>query len=76
MHAALSEQLGEAASWQCPPGGLFFWLQLNTPGIDTCTLLPEAMARGRSLQLGLYLPDQNRRGSFRSDGHHQRIAER
>ena len=45
MHAALSEQLGEAANWQCPPGGLF-WLQLNTPGIDTRTLLPEAMARG------------------------------
>lgn len=52
MHAALSEQLGEAASWQCPPGGLFFWLQLNTPGIDTRTLLPEAMARGLAFMPG------------------------
>jgi DNA-binding transcriptional MocR family regulator len=52
MHAALSEQLGEAANWQCPPGGLFFWLQLNTPGIDTRTLLPEAMARGLAFMPG------------------------
>ena len=52
MHAALSAELGGLAHWQCPPGGLFFWLQLNHEGVDTRTLLPKALERGLAFMPG------------------------
>jgi DNA-binding transcriptional MocR family regulator len=39
---ALQRNFGELASWQMPPGGLFFWLTLNRH-IDTRLLLPKAI---------------------------------
>jgi len=42
---------GGLATWQLPPGGLFFWLQLARP-IDTRALLSEAIARGVAFMPG------------------------
>jgi len=39
---ALRRHFGDIASWQTPPGGLFFWLTLNRR-IDTRLLLPKAI---------------------------------
>ena len=41
---ALERHLGEFATWDTPPGGLFFWVRLN-PGIDPQALLARAMPR-------------------------------
>ena len=41
---ALRQHFGDIASWQTPPGGLFFWLTLRKP-VDTRLLLPEAIRR-------------------------------
>ncbi len=41
---ALNTYFSDLATWQKPPGGLFFWLKLRKP-IDTRTLLPEAIRR-------------------------------
>jgi DNA-binding transcriptional MocR family regulator len=42
--AALSRHLGNAAAWQTPPGGLFFWARLAR-GIDAGALLARAIER-------------------------------
>ncbi len=42
FEAALRRHFGDIASWQTPPGGLFFWLTLNRC-IDTRLLLPKAI---------------------------------
>src|SRR5216684_3625686 len=48
---ALERYLGKFATWQMPPGGLFFWLTLSRR-IDTRTLLPEAIQRGVAFMPG------------------------
>ncbi|BAL23864.1 PLP-dependent aminotransferase family protein [Azoarcus sp. KH32C] len=40
--AALRRHFGDIATWETPPGGLFFWLTL-TRRIDTRALLPKAI---------------------------------
>jgi DNA-binding transcriptional MocR family regulator len=54
---ALQRHLGKVATWEMPPGGLFFWLKLTRP-IDTRTLLPEAIQRGVAFMPGeAFFPD-------------------
>jgi len=48
---ALERHLGKFATWQLPPGGLFFWITLARP-LDTRTLLPEAIQRGVAFMPG------------------------
>lgn len=48
---ALRRHLGSIATWQTPPGGLFFWLTLER-NIDTRALLPEALRRGVAFMPG------------------------
>ena len=53
----LQRHLGEAASWEMPPGGLFFWLKLKRP-VDSRALLPEAIRRGVAFMPGEpFFPD-------------------
>ncbi|HJV27383.1 MAG TPA: PLP-dependent aminotransferase family protein [Aromatoleum sp.] len=42
FEAALRRHFGDIATWETPPGGLFFWLTLNRR-IDTRELLPKAI---------------------------------
>jgi 2-aminoadipate transaminase len=49
--AALKRHLGTLASWQIPPGGLFFWLTLNEK-LDTRLLLAEAIEAGVAFMPG------------------------
>ncbi|MGV8934301.1 MAG: hypothetical protein ACOH1I_06740 [Gallionellaceae bacterium] len=51
FEAALRLHFGDLASWQTPPGGLFFWLTLNRR-IDTRLLLPKAIADGVAFMPG------------------------
>lgn len=49
--AKLRRHFGDLASWQTPPGGLFFWLTLNRR-IDTRLLLPQAIEAGVAFMPG------------------------
>lgn len=49
--AALKRHLGTLASWQIPPGGLFFWLTLNQK-LDTRLLLANAIEAGVAFMPG------------------------
>jgi DNA-binding transcriptional MocR family regulator len=49
--AALQRHLGAVATWEVPPGGLFFWMTLNQSR-DTRELLPEAIRRGVAFMPG------------------------
>lgn len=49
--AALKRHLGTLASWQIPPGGLFFWLTLNQK-LDTRLLLADAIEAGVAFMPG------------------------
>ncbi len=51
--AALRRHFAHLATWQTPPGGLFFWLQLKRK-IDTRQLLPKAIA-----QNVIFMPGEN-----------------
>jgi len=54
----LQRYLGEVASWDMPPGGLFFWLRLKRR-MDSRALLPEAIRRGVAFMPGEpFFPDQ------------------
>jgi DNA-binding transcriptional MocR family regulator len=54
---ALTRHLGDKASWQLPPGGLFFWLSLRRR-IDTRALLEPAIARNLAFMPGeLFFPE-------------------
>jgi 2-aminoadipate transaminase len=44
MHEALTEHLGEMASWTQPEGGIFTWVTLSG-GIDTWEMFPAAIER-------------------------------
>jgi len=51
FEAVLGLHFGDLASWQTPPGGLFFWLTLNRR-IDTRQLLPRAIEAGVAFMPG------------------------
>jgi 2-aminoadipate transaminase len=51
FEAALRRHFGDLASWQTPPGGLFFWLTLKHR-IDTRLLLPRAIEAGVAFMPG------------------------
>ena len=51
FESALRRHFGDLASWQTPPGGLFYWLTLNRR-IDTRLLLPKAIAAGVAFMPG------------------------
>lgn len=51
FEAALHLHFSDLASWQIPPGGLFFWLTLNRQ-IDTRQLLPKAIEAGVAFMPG------------------------
>lgn len=51
FEAALRSHFGDLATWQTPPGGLFFWLTLNR-SIDTRLLLPKAIEAGVAFMPG------------------------
>jgi DNA-binding transcriptional MocR family regulator len=51
FEAALRRHFSDLASWQTPPGGLFFWLTLNRR-IDTRKLLPRAIDAGVAFMPG------------------------
>ncbi len=51
FEAALQHHFGDLASWQTPPGGLFFWLTLNRR-IDTRQLLSRAIVEGVAFMPG------------------------
>ncbi len=51
FEAALRRHFGDIASWQMPPGGLFFWLTLNRC-MDTRLLLPKAIEAGVAFMPG------------------------
>ncbi len=51
FESALRRHFGDLASWQIPPGGLFFWLTLNRR-IDTRLLLPLAIEAGVAFMPG------------------------
>jgi DNA-binding transcriptional MocR family regulator len=49
----LQQHFAGLASWQCPKGGLFFWLTLNSANaIDTRELLPKAIEQGVAFMPG------------------------
>jgi 2-aminoadipate transaminase len=47
----LRRHFADLASWQTPPGGLFYWLTLNR-SIDTRLLLPKAIEAGVAFMPG------------------------
>lgn len=49
--AALARHMRPVATWETPPGGLFFWLTLKRR-IDTRALLPRAIERGVAFMPG------------------------
>ncbi len=49
--AALQRHFGDLASWELPPGGLFFWLKLSA-ALDTRELLSEAIRQGVAFMPG------------------------
>lgn len=51
FESALRRHFGDLASWQTPPGGLFFWLTLNRR-TDTRLLLPLAIEAGVAFMPG------------------------
>jgi 2-aminoadipate transaminase len=56
---ALEKHLPENVSWYVPKGGYFVWVRI--PGVDTATLLTQALAEGVSFIPGkfFYQDDQN-----------------
>ncbi len=51
FEVALRRHFGDLASWQTPPGGLFYWLTLNR-SMDTRLLLPKAIDAGVAFMPG------------------------
>ena len=51
MDIALSEHLGELATWDVPTGGLFFWARLREP-IDTRPVLTRTLSRNVAFMPG------------------------
>jgi len=59
FHAALTEHFTGLAQWDCPQGGLFFWLRLNNASIDTDRLLQQSIAEGFAFMPGRHFFDSN-----------------
>jgi DNA-binding transcriptional MocR family regulator len=56
--AELARTFGELATWQIPPGGLFFWLWLRRR-VDTRALLARSIERGVAFMPGEpFFPDE------------------
>jgi 2-aminoadipate transaminase len=51
FQTALQQHFSELADWNCPQGGLFFWLTLKQP-LDTRTLLAAALAQNVAFMPG------------------------
>jgi 2-aminoadipate transaminase len=51
FEAALQEHFSDLADWNCPQGGLFFWLTLKQP-LDTRTLLKSALEQNVAFMPG------------------------
>ncbi|WP_047391179.1 PLP-dependent aminotransferase family protein [Chitinibacter sp. ZOR0017] len=51
MQAALQRELADEAEWECPAGGLFFWLRLRRP-IDALALMQQGLAQGLAVMPG------------------------
>ena len=68
---SLERHLGKLATWQLPPGGLFFWLTLAQP-LDTRTVLTEAIERGVAFMPGepFYPDSAQTRGTLRLNFSH------
>lgn len=45
MATALRNHMPEGCSWEAPPGGMFFWVNLP-PSVDAVDLLPKAVSHG------------------------------
>ncbi|MBU1426586.1 MAG: PLP-dependent aminotransferase family protein [Gammaproteobacteria bacterium] len=73
---ALRRHFGGLASWQTPPGGLFFWLTLNR-SIDTRLLLPQAIEAGVAFMPGepFYSEETGGRGRLRLNFSHASEAQ-
>jgi len=71
FEARLHERLGSLASWERPPGGLFFWLKLKRP-IDTRTLLSASIAQNVAFMPGesFYADPQQGVGTLRLNFSH------
>lgn len=71
FQTALQRHFADLATWQIPPGGLFFWLTLNRR-IDTRLLLPKAIEQGVAFMPGEpFLPvDQGSCGQLRLNFSH------
>jgi DNA-binding transcriptional MocR family regulator len=76
FEAALRRHFGDLASWQTPPGGLFFWLTLNRC-IDTRQLLHKAIEEGVAFMPGEpFLPTEvDRCGQLRLNFSHASDAQ-
>lgn len=67
---ALDRHFGALARWEIPEGGLFFWLRLHD-GLDTRTLLPEALRRGVAFMPGEeFYPGEPEAGTMRLNFSH------
>lgn len=71
FEAQLQAHFGELATWHCPPGGLFYWLTLQSQ-IDTRTLLPAALAANVAFMPGepFFAEDGAGRGQLRLNFSH------
>jgi 2-aminoadipate transaminase len=67
----LRRHFGDLATWRNPPGGLFFWLQLERR-LDTRTLLTEAIRRGVAFMPGecFFAADPGPSGTLRLNFSH------
>jgi len=68
---ALKRHLAPFATWETPPGGLFFWLRLHA-SLDTRTLLPAALERGVAFMPGepFFAQEQGARSALRLNFSH------
>ncbi len=46
MRDALTQHFSDLATWQVPRGGMFFWLTLKNPKLDTLALMARAVQAG------------------------------
>ncbi|OMH30262.1 PLP-dependent aminotransferase family protein [Motiliproteus sp. MSK22-1] len=71
MASALAMHFSDLAKWQTPAGGLFFWLQLNSPQ-DTRELLPVALQQGVAFMPGeaFYSDSEPPKGAMRLNFSH------
>lgn len=57
FHAVLTEHFADLAKWDCPQGGLFFWLRLNDASLDTDQLLRQSVNEGFAFMPGRHFFD-------------------